>query len=131
MPSAEGQAEGAVPAIVRGGIHWVGSAAASGSVAGVDHPHVVVQDDVFNRSRIHTVIVCALTSNLGRAGEPGNVLLDDGEVNLPRRSVVVVSQVLSIDKQDLGGHIGTLSDRRVDQIVAGMRFQQKAYFDGR
>ena len=43
---------------------------------GFAHPHVVVQDDVFNRSRITTVVVCALTTNLQGANEPGNVLLD-------------------------------------------------------
>lgn len=40
---------------------------------------MVVQDDVFNRSRITTVIVCALTSNLQRSTEPGN--LDDACAN--------------------------------------------------
>jgi mRNA interferase MazF len=105
--------------------------ASGGSVAGVAHPHVVVQDDVFNRSRVDTVIVCALTSNLRRVTEPGNVLLDDGEGNLPKRSVVVVSQVSSISKADLGAYLGALASRRVDQILAGMRFQQASYFDGR
>jgi mRNA interferase MazF len=77
------------------------------------------------------VIVCAVTSNLKRASEPGNVLLDQGEGNLPKRSVVIVSQVSSIEKEALGAYLGALSDRRVDQIVAGLRFQQASYFDGR
>ena len=65
-----------------------------GPVPGYSHPHVVVQEDVFNHSRIATVVVCALTSNLHRANEPGNVLLEAGEGNLPKQSVVVVSQVI-------------------------------------
>jgi mRNA interferase MazF len=89
---------------------------------------VVVQDDVFNHSRITTVVVCALTSNLQRANEPGNVLLDVGEGNLPEQSVVVVSQVSSIDKTRLGARIGSLSDARVEQILAGLRFQQVSFF---
>jgi mRNA interferase MazF len=97
-------------------------------VPGYSHPHVVVQDDVFNHSRITTVVVCALTSNLHRAGEPGNVLLEAGEGNLPRQSVVVVSQISSVEKSRLGGRIGTLSDARVDQILAGLRFQQASFF---
>jgi mRNA interferase MazF len=88
----------------------------------------VVQDDLFNRSRISTVVVCALTSNLNRAQEPGNVLLEPGEANLTRHSVVVVSQVSSILKTQLGEFIGTLSAERVEQILAGMRFQQAAFF---
>jgi mRNA interferase MazF len=89
---------------------------------------VVVQDDVFNQSRVTTVIVCALTSNLERAHEPGNVLLDPGEGDLPKRSVVVVSQISSVEKAHLGPKIGALSDERVDQIVAGLRFQQLSFF---
>jgi len=100
-------------------------------VPGHPHPHVVVQDDVFNRSRVHTVIVCALTSNLGRASEPGNVLLDVGEGGLAKQSVVVVSQVSSVDKAQLGERIGALSEARVEQILAGMRFQQASFFGER
>jgi mRNA interferase MazF len=86
-----------------------------------------VQDDVFNRSRISTVVVCALTSKLNRATEPGNVLLEPGEANLEKQSVVVVSQVSSVYKTRLGGHIGTLSGDRVQQILAGMRFVQASF----
>jgi mRNA interferase MazF len=92
---------------------------------------VVIQDDVFNRSRVHTVIVCALTSNLNRANEPGNVLLDLGEGDLPRQSVLVVSQVSSVAKSQLGEYIGTLSDQRVEQILDGLRFQQASFFGQR
>jgi mRNA interferase MazF len=48
--------------------------------------------------RIETVVVCALTSNLQRATEPGNVLLELGEGHLLQQSVVVVSQVCSVAK---------------------------------
>lgn len=110
--------------IDRGDLFWIAPDAASGPA----HPHVVVQDDVFNHSRITTVVVCALTSNLHRATEPGNVLLDAGEGNLPAQSVVVVSQIMSVEKSRLGARIGSLSDARVQQIVAGLRFQQRAFF---
>lgn len=114
--------------IDRGDLYWVEPDEARGSAPGVSHPHVVVQDDVFNHSRIGTVIVCALTTNLQRAGEPGNVVLDEGEGGLPRRSVVVVSQISSIDKTRLGARIGSLSPERVEQILAGLRFQQASFF---
>jgi mRNA interferase MazF len=97
-------------------------------VPSYSHPHVVVQDDVFNHSRVTTVIVCALTSNLDRAKEPGNVLLEAGEGNLAKQSVVVVSQVSSVDKARLGERIGSLSEARVEQILAGLRFQQVSFF---
>src|SRR4051812_30356099 len=102
---------GAGPArIDRGDVFWVlPTDDLHGSVPSIAHPHVVVQEDVFNHSRVTTVVVCALTSNLGRAKEPGNVLLDVGEGNLPRQSVVVVSQISSVDKARLGERIGSLS----------------------
>lgn len=108
----------------RGDVYWI----APEDDRPYSHPHVVVQDDVFNASRITTVVVCALTSNLAKAGEPGNVLLDPGEANLPQRSVVVVSQIDAVAKSRLGVRIGALSAERVDQIVDGLRFQQAAFF---
>lgn len=114
--------------INRGDVFWIAPDDSRGPAPSYSHPHVVVQDDVFNHSRIATVVVCALTSNLHRANEPGNVLLDVGEGNLPRRSVVVVSQISSVDKARLGERIGSLSDERVEQILAGLRFQQASFF---
>lgn len=115
--------------IHRGDVFWVTLDTAEGEDPAIPHPHVVVQDDVFNRSRIDTVIVCALTSNLHRAKEPGNVLLEPGEADLTRQSVVIVSQISSIPKTQLGDRIGTLAEKRVDQILAGLRFLQTSYFN--
>lgn len=111
--------------IKRGDIFWIAPEDGGGSVS---HPHLVLQEDVFNRSRIHSVIVCALTSNLCRSREPGNVLLDEGEGGLDKQSVIVVSQLSSIEKRRLGPRIGSLSNARVDQAVAGLRLQQTSYF---
>src|SRR4030081_2494659 len=115
--------------VQRGELYWIGPDETRGSVPGHPHPHVVLQDDVFNRSRINTVVVCALTSDLTRATEPGNVLLEPGEGNLERQSVIVVSQVSSLYKARLGARIGVLSSERIEQILAGMRFQQASFFN--
>jgi mRNA interferase MazF len=115
--------------INRGDLFWIEPDEARGSVPGYSHPHVVLQDDLFNRSRISMVIVCALSSNLKRTNEPGNVLLELGEGNLSKQSVVIVSQLSTVDKQQLGEYIGTLSSERVEQILAGIRFQQAAFFN--
>src|SRR5690554_489627 len=103
--------------INRGDLFWIAPQALSTSAPGIAHPHVVVQDDLFNHSRISTVVVCALTSNLHRANEPGNVLLEPGEGSLLRQSVVVVSQISSVAKDDLGEQIGALSEQRIEQIL--------------
>jgi len=114
--------------INQGDLYWLAPDESRGSVPSIAHPHVVIQDDVFNHSRVTTVIVCAVTSNLKRATEPGNVRLDEGEGNLPLPSVVVVSQVSSVEKAMLGERIGALSASRVEQIIAGLRFQQASFF---
>lgn len=107
--------------IAQGDVFWVNLGRPSGSGPGYRHPHVVIQNNVFNRSRIGTVIVCAVTSNLRRAAAPGNVLLAEGEANLPRRSVVNVSQVFTVDKAALVERIGGVSARRLGQILDGIR----------
>ena len=114
--------------IHRGHIFWIAPDAERGPAPAYSHPWVVVQDDLFNHSRIETVVVCALTSNLHKAEEPGNVLLDPGEGNLPRRSVVVVSQIASVPKSRLGERIGSLDSSRLAQILAGLAFQQRSFF---
>jgi mRNA interferase MazF len=126
--NAEGAVGTASARIDRGDLFWIAPDDSRGPAPSYSHPHVVVQDDLFNHSRIATVVVCALTSNLQRANEPGNVLLEVGEGNLPEQSVVVVSQISSVDKTRLGERIGSLSATRVEQILAGLRFQQRSFF---
>ncbi|HEY9875314.1 MAG TPA: type II toxin-antitoxin system PemK/MazF family toxin [Candidatus Obscuribacterales bacterium] len=107
--------------INQGDIFWIDLDEPSGSEPGYRHPHVVIQNNVFNRSHISTVVVCTLTSNLRRADAPGNVLLEAGEADLPERSVVNVSQIFTVSKSHLGERIGTLSPERIRQILDGVR----------
>jgi mRNA interferase MazF len=106
----------------QGDIHWMRRDEAGGSA--VIHPYVIVQENVLNHSRIQTVVVCALTSNLKRAKSPGNVLLKAGEANLPHQSVVEVSKISTVDKTQLGETSGSLSEERIKQILDGMQFLQ-------
>ena len=106
--------------INQGDIYWIELDEPKGSEPGYSHPHVVVQNNVFNASKINTVIVCALSSVLKRAEVPGNVLLEKGEGNLSKQSVVLVSQIFTVDKTQLGEYIGTLSERRIKQIIKGI-----------
>ncbi len=112
----------------RGDLFWVDSAALRGDQPGQLHPYLVVQDDVFNRSRISTLVMCATTTNPRRASEPGNVLLEPGEGDLPRQSVIVVSQVDSVPRAALGAYIGSLRPERVEQVLDGLRLQQRSFF---
>lgn len=104
----------------QGEVYWLDLGDAGGSGPAYRHPHVVVQNDLFNASRIRTTVVCALTSNLGRAEAPGNVRLEPGEGGLPKASVVNVSQIYTVDKAELAERIGALSPLRVRELVAGI-----------
>ena len=82
---------------------------------------MVVQNDLFNRSHIATTVVCLITSNLSRGMAPGNVALRKGDGNLPKASVVNVSQVVKVDKTDLAQRLGKLPGDTVDAIRDGLR----------
>lgn len=107
--------------INQGDIFWLPFDAPNGSEPGYRHPHVVIQNNLFNRSRINTVVVCTLTSNIKRAGAPGNVSLKKGEANLPKKCAVNISQLFTVNKSDLSEKCGTLSKERILQILQGMK----------
>lgn len=106
--------------ISQGEVYWVDLGEPSRSGPGFRHPHVVVQNDLFNASAIRTVVVCALTSSLKRAKAPGNVLVEKGEANLARDSVVNVSQLVTVDKDELVEKVGTLSPERLREVLDGL-----------
>ena len=107
--------------INQGDLFWIDLSEPTGSEPGYLHPYVVIQNNVFNHSRINTVVVCGITSNLKRATASANVLLEFGEGHLPQHSVVNVTQIYTVTKADLGEKIGTLSPRRVRQILDGIK----------
>lgn len=107
--------------IKQGDIFWADLPSPRGSEPGYRRPAVVVQNDVYNASSVATVVVCILTTNLPRARVLGNVLLRKTEANLPEPSVVMVGQILTLDRSRLIGKIGTLSDERIAQIFFGLK----------
>ncbi|OGW56104.1 MAG: PemK family transcriptional regulator [Nitrospirae bacterium RBG_16_43_8] len=107
--------------INQGDIYWINLVAPKGSEPGYRHPHVVIQNNIFNLSRINTIVVCALTSNPKRAAAPGNVLLKKGEGNLPKESVVNISQVITVNKSDLTEKIGSLPPAKLKEVIEGVK----------
>lgn len=105
--------------IHQGDVFWIMPNETNGIESDHIHPYVVVQVNAQNK-----VTVCALTTNLKRAKDPGNVLLDEGEAGLPKQSVIVASQVSIVDAIQLGEFIGTLTEQRIQQVLAGIRFLQ-------
>jgi mRNA interferase MazF len=106
--------------VKQGEIYWVELDEPVGSEPGYRHPYVVVQNDLFNASRIRTVVICELTTNLDRARVPGNVLLEAGEAGLSRQSVVNVTRLATVDRTQLGDYIGKLSIGKLQKIIAGV-----------
>lgn len=106
--------------VAQGQVYWLYFGAIAGSAPADRHPCVVVQNDVFNRSAIATTVVCLITSHLGRAKAPGNVLLKKGEANLPKASVVNISQILTVDKAELREYIGKVGLAAASAVREGL-----------
>lgn len=82
---------------------------------------LVVQSNDFNQSRINTVIAAVITSNLRLADAPGNVLLSKEESGLPKKSVVNVSQLITVDKSFFTDKIGSIGILKLKEVEAGVR----------
>lgn len=106
--------------IRQGDVYWGDFGPATDSAPAGRRPCVVVQNDILNRSGLHTTVVCGITSNLARAEVSINVPLRKGEGGLPRSSVVNVSQLITVHKEELVERLGRLSPDRIDAIHAGI-----------
>ncbi len=105
----------------RGEIWWASLPDPQGSGPGFRRPVLVVQDNPFNESRIRTVVVAAVTSNLRLAEAPGNILLYQDESRLPRDSVINVSQILTVDKAFLAEQVSVLRANVMARVDAGLK----------
>lgn len=107
--------------IERGAIWWADLGAPRGSGPGFRRPVLIVQADAFNRSRIQTVVVVALSSNLRLLDAPGNVLVPAKLSGLLKDSVANVSQVVTLDRSDLQEPAGKLDASTLRPVEAGLR----------
>ena len=107
--------------IRKGSVYWVDFSPGKGSEPLGMRPGLVIQSDVLNDSKISTVIMLAITSTLKFGELPGNVVLNKGEANLPRKCVVNVTQIKSVDKRSIKEKIGTLPKKRLQEIESGLK----------
>ena len=108
--------------IGRGELWWAHLPEAAGSAPGYRRPVLVVQSDTFNRSRVATVTVVALTGNVRLLDAPGNVLIPAHSSGLPRDSVANVSQILTVNRDALTERVRSLSPSLMKQVNEGLRF---------
>ena len=107
--------------MIRGEIWWADFGVPFGSETGFRRPVMIVQDDAFNRSRIRTVLVIPLTTNLALESAPGNVLLEKEESRLSKDSVLVISQLSAIDKSRLVERVHRVALVILDDVEYGLR----------
>ena len=105
----------------RGAVWWAELPDPVASEPGFRRPVVIIQSNAFNRSRIQTVVVVLLTSNLRLADAPGNILIAAADSGLPKDSVANVSQVITVDKSFLSRRSGRLPPRVIKALDDGLR----------
>ena len=92
-----------------------------GSEPGYNRPVLIVQDDAFNRSRLHTVIAVVLSTNLRLVDAPGNVLIPAKASGLRKDSVANVSQVITVDREFLTELAGRVRGQFLKDVESGLR----------
>lgn len=105
----------------RGEIWWATLPEPTGSGPGFRRPVLIIQSDKFNHSKINTVVVLIISTNLRLAEAYGNVLITAKQSGLSKDSVVNVSQIFTIDESLLNEYVETLSERKIEQIEKGLR----------
>ncbi len=107
--------------IRKGSVYWIDFSSPKGSEPMGRRPGLVIQNDVLNDSKLNTVIVVAITSTLKFGELPGNVCLRKGEANLPKKSVINMTQIKTVDKQSLTEKIGSLTKERIADVYKGIK----------
>ncbi|GMO49860.1 MAG: type II toxin-antitoxin system PemK/MazF family toxin [Termitinemataceae bacterium] len=106
--------------MIRGEIWWVQFGIPFGSEAGYKRPVLIVQDDSFNESRIRTIVIVPLTTNLRLAEAPGNVFLKKTESKLGDDSVIIVAQLYALDRDRFIKKISKLDKDIMEKVKNGM-----------
>jgi mRNA interferase MazF len=110
--------------VFRGELWWADLPEPVGGEPGYRRPVLIIQINRFNRSRIKTVLVVSVTTNLALGDLPGNVLVPAFEAGLEEDSVVNVTQMVTVDRDFLESRIGTLPEEWLRRVEDGLRLIQ-------
>lgn len=105
----------------RGEVWWAALSAPSGSGPSYKRPVLIVQSNAFNASRIGTVVVAVITSNVALADAPGNVRVSKSDSGLPQLSVINVSQLITLDKATLTAKVRLLPADVLGSVDEGLK----------
>jgi mRNA interferase MazF len=107
--------------MTRGEIWWVDLGIPFGREPGFIRPVLILQNNAYNESNLNTIIVAAITSNLLLAEAPGNILLVKKDTNLPKDSVLNVSQITTLDRERFTTCAGKLKAKQMESVEVGIR----------
>jgi mRNA interferase MazF len=107
--------------MIRVEIWWAEFGIPYGSEIGHSRPVLIVQDDSFNESRIKTIVVLPLTTNLRLLDAPGNVFLGKKESKLLNDSVIIVAQLYAVDRSRFKEKISKINNNIMKQVEIGMK----------
>jgi mRNA interferase MazF len=107
--------------MIRGDIWWADFGIPFGSESGFRRPVLIMQSDAFNKSKLNTIVVIPLTTNLILANAPGNVFIEKDESGLSKDSVVVVSQINAIDRHRLIERVSTINRTMLNEVEYGIK----------
>jgi mRNA interferase MazF len=107
--------------MIRGEIWWAEFGIPYGSETGYSRPVLIVQDDSFNESRIKTIVVLPLTTNLRLLDAPGNVLIRKNESKLIDDSVIIVAQLYAIDRERFKKKVSKVTKEIMLQVEIGIK----------
>jgi mRNA interferase MazF len=106
--------------MLRGEVWWADLGPAAGPCAGAAAPGADRQRGPVQRSRLRTVTVVVLTTDVQLAALPGNVAVPADVAGLDADSVVNVTQLATIDRAVLEERVGALPDWLMAQVDAGL-----------
>ncbi|MCK5727514.1 MAG: type II toxin-antitoxin system PemK/MazF family toxin [Thiotrichaceae bacterium] len=105
----------------KGEVWWASLGDPRGSEPGYKRPVVIVSANEFNKSTIKTVIVAVITSNLRLAEAPGNFSVSKKDSGLTKKSVVNVSQLLTLDKSFLVEKLKKIPELKLIHLNEGLK----------
>ncbi len=108
--------------MTRGELWWADFGVPLGSEPGYKRPILIIQNDLFNNSKINTTIVIPLTTNMLLADAPGNIIITKNESKLKKDSVIVLSQIEVIDRKRLIEKITKIDRRIIEKIEDNILF---------